>query len=238
MALVELRNVIKTYLDGESGPITALQVTDLRINRGEFVCLAGPSGAGKTTLLNIIGCIDRPTAGRVLIEGRDTAKLRRGQLAGLRRMAFGFVFQSFNLIPVLSAYENVEYVLLLQHVPPAQRRQRVGEALESVGLARLMHKRPGQLSGGQQQRVAAARAIVGRPLLVLADEPTANLDSQTGEELIALFFALQQQSQTTFVFSSHDPAVIQRARRILAMRDGRIVSDPTAVLTTKRSSSA
>jgi len=227
MTLVALCSVSKTYLDGESAPVTALQVSDLVIKRGEFVCLAGPSGSGKTTLLNIIGCIDRPSAGRVLIEGRDTAKLRRGQLASLRRTAFGFVFQSFNLIPVLSAYENVEYVLLLQGVPAAERRQRVGEALARVGLDRLMHKRPGQLSGGQQQRVAAARAIVGRPLLVLADEPTANLDSQTGAELIDLFFALQQQDQTTFVFSSHDPAVIQRARRVLAMRDGRIVSDWT-----------
>ncbi|MEW6290234.1 MAG: ABC transporter ATP-binding protein [Thermodesulfobacteriota bacterium] len=225
MALVELCSVSKTYMDGESTPLTALQATDLVIGRGEFVCLAGPSGAGKTTLLNIIGCIDRPTAGRVLIEGRDSATLRRGQLAGLRRKAFGFVFQSFNLIAVLSAYENVEYVLLLQGVKLSERQRRVGEALESVGLAQLMHKRPGQLSGGQQQRVAAARAIVGRPLMVLADEPTANLDSQTGEGLIDLFFTLQQQYQTTFVFSSHDQAVIHRARRVLAMRDGRIVSD-------------
>ncbi|MEW6517894.1 MAG: ABC transporter ATP-binding protein [Thermodesulfobacteriota bacterium] len=228
MPLVALHSVSKTYLDGESAPVIALQVSDLRIKRGEFVCLAGPSGSGKTTLLNIIGCIDRPSTGRVLIEGRDTAELRRGQLAGLRRTAFGFVFQSFNLIPVLSAYENVEYVLLLQGVPPAARRQRVGEALARVGLDRLMHKRPGQLSGGQQQRVAAARAIVGRPLLVLADEPTANLDSQTGAELLDVFFALQQQYQTTFVFSSHDPAIIRRARRVLAMRDGRIVSDGSA----------
>lgn len=225
MALLELRNVIKTYMDGERSPVTALQATDLLIGPGEFVCLAGPSGAGKTTLLNMMGCIDRPTSGKVLIEGRDTAMLSRGQLARMRRNAFGFVFQSFNLIPVLSAYENVEYVLLLQRVAEAERRQRVRDVLERVGLDRLMDKRPGQLSGGQQQRVAAARAIVGRPLMVLADEPTANLDSKTGEELIDLFSALKQQYQTTFVFSSHDQAVIQRAGRILAMRDGRIVAD-------------
>ena len=230
MALLELRNVVKTYTDGERSPVTALQATDLIIGPGEFVCLAGPSGAGKSTLLNMMGCIDRPTAGKVLIEGRDTATLSRGQLARMRRNAFGFVFQSFNLLPVLSAYENVEYVLLLQGVEEVERRQRVHDVLERVGLGRLMDKRPGQLSGGQQQRVAAARAIVGRPLMVLADEPTANLDSKTGEELIDLFSALKQQYQTTFVFSSHDQAVIQRARRILAMRDGRIIADDSPPL--------
>ena len=230
MALLKLHNVIKTYMDGERSPVTALQATDLLIGPGEFVCLAGPSGAGKTTLLNMMGCIDRPTSGKVLIEGRDTAMLSRGQLARMRRNAFGFVFQSFNLIPVLSAYENVEYVLLLQGVAEDERRQRVRDVLERVGLGRLMDKRPGQLSGGQQQRVAAARAIVGRPLMVLADEPTANLDSKTGEELIDLFSALKQQYQTTFVFSSHDQAVIQRARRILAMRDGRIIADDSPPL--------
>ncbi|MBI5556961.1 MAG: ABC transporter ATP-binding protein [Deltaproteobacteria bacterium] len=225
MALVELRQVMKTYSDGQSSPVTALQATDLLVGPGEFVCLAGPSGAGKTTLLNMIGCIDRPTSGRILIEEKDTATLGRGQLAKIRRRAFGFVFQSFNLIPVLNAYENVEYVLLLQNVEADERRQRVNTALASVGLSRLMDKRPGQLSGGQQQRVAAARAIVSRPLVVLADEPTANLDSKTGEELIDLFAALKQQLQTTFVFSSHDPAVIRRAQRILTLRDGRIMTD-------------
>jgi putative ABC transport system ATP-binding protein len=224
MPLVTLDNVAKTYMD-RGLPVQALQNIDLRIDNGEFTCLAGPSGSGKTTLLNLIGCLDRPSSGAVKILDEQTSRMSRTRLAALRGRTFGFVFQTYNLIPVLTAYENVEYVLLLQGVGSKSRRGRVLDALEGVGLADLAGKRPGQLSGGQQQRVAVARAIVGRPLLVLADEPTANLDSVTAVDLIDLLGQLNTAFGTTFLFSSHDPAVIARAGRIIRLRDGRILAD-------------
>ncbi len=226
MSLIELVNVSKTYRsDGQV--LTALYPTDLLIRKGDFICVAGPSGSGKTTLLNLIGGIDVPTSGRVSIGNRSTTGLSRSAAAALRRTTIGFVFQSFNLIPVLTAFENIEYVLMLQGVAARERAERVGKALASVGLAGLADKRPGELSGGQQQRVAVARAIVGRPMIVLADEPTGSLDSKTGEELITLLESINRQHHTTFIFSSHDPRIINRARRILSLHDGRIVKDHT-----------
>lgn len=219
--LIRLQKVDKIYSD-HGVPVRALQRVDLEIEKGAFVCLAGPSGSGKTTLLNIIGCLDRPSAGEVVIEGKDTAGMSRASLAALRSRMFGFVFQSFNLIPVLTAFENVEYVALLQGIATMERKKRVLQALASVGLADLADKRPGQLSGGQQQRVAVARAVVGRPAIVLADEPTANLDSVTAAALVDLLLQLNRHYSTTFLFSSHDRAVIKRARQVISMRDGRI----------------
>lgn len=227
MSLLRLQNLDKIYSD-KGVPVHALKGIDLVIEKGAFTCLAGPSGSGKTTLLNIAGCLDRPSAGEVVIDGKSTVNMNRAQLAALRSRMFGFVFQLFNLIPVLSAYENVEYVTLLQGHDKKEREKRVAEALAGVGLADLAAKRPGQLSGGQQQRVAVARAIVGRPAVVLADEPTANLDSATAAELIDLLQQLNRRYSTTFLFSSHDPAVIKRARQVIAMRDGQIEPEDIA----------
>ena len=224
MAFIDLQQISKTY-DDRGLPVHALHQTDLEIREGEFVCLAGPSGSGKTTLLNLMGCIDRPSSGILRINGKTVNDLGRRQLAMLRRCTFGFIFQTFNLIPVLSAFENVEYVLLLQGMEKQARHQRVKEVLEKVGLAGMMEKIPGEMSGGQQQRVAVARALAGRPAIILADEPTANLDSHTGESLFDLLRRINRSHNTTFVFSSHDPSIIEKARRVVKMRDGSIVSD-------------
>jgi putative ABC transport system ATP-binding protein len=223
-ALIEVRNVSKIYKQGQV-EVPALREVDLTINRGDFAVLAGPSGSGKTTLLNLVGALDIPTSGSVRLDGKDMGELRGKQLADLRLREIGFVFQAYNLIPVLTAYENAEYVLLLQGVSAAQRRRRVGEVLEEVGIGELATRRPSELSGGQQQRVAVARAIAGRPALVLADEPTANLDSKTGSDLIETMHGLNENHGVTFVFSSHDPKVINHAARLITLEDGRIVSD-------------
>jgi len=222
--VIRLIGVRKEYADGEL-TVTALQSTDLVITRGEFICIAGPSGSGKTTLLNLLGCIDEPSAGKICLIGRMVGTLRRREAALLRRACIGFVFQSFNLIPVLTAFENVEYVLLLKGVPARERLQLVRDVLDRVGLAGLGAKKPRELSGGQQQRVAVARAIVGGPAIVLADEPTANLDSTSGEKLMSLLREINRQRGTTFVFSSHDPRVINSADRIIRLTDGQVVSD-------------
>jgi len=221
LPIARLQGIEKIYTDN-GVPVHALHGIDLEIEKGAFVCLAGPSGSGKTTLLNMAGCLDRPSTGEVVIDGSNTAGMSRTRLAELRGRTFGFVFQSFNLLPVLTAFENVEYVALLQEVEKKERANRVREVLAAVGLAGLEDKRPAQLSGGQQQRVAVARAIVGRPAMVLADEPTANLDSATAAELITLLERINNRHGTTFFFSSHDPAVIGRARQVISMRDGRI----------------
>ncbi|MBI5634388.1 MAG: ABC transporter ATP-binding protein [Nitrospirae bacterium] len=224
MALIELNKVSKTYrIDGLE--LTAFSAESLQINTGEFVCIAGPSGSGKTTLLNLIGAIDLPTAGSVSVSGRVTNGISPAESAQMRLDHIGFIFQSYNLIPVLTAYENVEYVLLLKGASAEERKSRVMAALDSVGLREMMKKLPKEMSGGQQQRVAVARAIVASPPIVIADEPTANLDSATGRELVNLLHRLNQNRGTTFVFSSHDPMVIERADRILTLRDGRIVDD-------------
>lgn len=222
--VVRLEKVSRIYRHGGI-EVAALRDVDLEIRRGEFAALVGPSGSGKTTLLNLIGGLDSPTSGRIWIGEAETTRLSSAQLAQVRLRHIGFVFQEYNLIPVLSALENVEYVMLLQGVPEKDRQARALALLKDLGLEGMEHRRPGELSGGQQQRVAVARAIVSEPLIVLPDEPTANLDSVAGAALLDLMRGLNETKGVTFVFSTHDPMVMQRARRIIRMRDGRIVQE-------------
>ncbi len=205
--------------------VQALTDIDLALHQGEFACLAGPSGSGKSTLLHLIGALDQPTNGTIRFGGRDISKLSGYAGALFRRVAIGFVFQTFNLIPVLTAFENVEYVLLLQGIAAKERRQRVTAMLAAVGLAELAGRRVTELSGGQQQRVAVARALVGNPQLVLADEPTGNLDSATGEAIIRLLRRLNAEYGTTVLYSSHDPRIIAWADRVIELADGHITAD-------------
>lgn len=224
MELVTLEQIRKTYTQGKV-KVTAIDRVDLTVSAGEFLALAGPSGSGKTTLLNIIGGLDMPDSGRVTVAGNDFSTMNAGALARLRLRSIGFVFQSYNLIPVLSAEENVEYIMLLQGVPAKERRDRARQILDDVGLEGLYTRRPSELSGGQQQRVAVARAIVSGPSLVLADEPTANLDSKTGEGLLDLMQAINRERQVTFIFSTHDKMVMGHAGRLVNLKDGRIEND-------------
>lgn len=205
--------------------VRALDAVSLQIAAGEFLAIAGPSGSGKTTLLNLIGCIDSPTAGRILVDGQDTSRLTRRQTADLRRRKIGFVFQSFNLIPVFTAVENVEYPLLLREMSAKDRRRSAIAALDRVGLSSRAAHRPDLLSGGERQRVAVARAIVHQPALVLADEPTANLDTQNATQLIDLMRELNQDFGLTFIFSTHDQRLLEHTPRIIRLCDGRVVSD-------------
>jgi putative ABC transport system ATP-binding protein len=205
--------------------VNALRDLDLVIEPGEFTALAGPSGSGKTTLLNIIGCIDKPDTGRLLLEGEDVTLRSLNSLANFRRDRLGYIFQLFNLIPVLTAYENVEYPLLLTRMTGRERRQRVEKLLQRVGLYDKRKHNPGQLSGGQRQRVAIARALVGSPAAVLADEPTANLDSVTSGEILDLMLELNQENGTVFLFSTHDPRIVSKARRVIRLMDGKILED-------------
>ncbi|NIT35930.1 MAG: ATP-binding cassette domain-containing protein [candidate division Zixibacteria bacterium] len=222
--VVEIQNLHKVYRDGFD--VHALRGVDLDIARGDFMTIAGPSGSGKTTLLNILGGLDRPTEGRVFIEGQEVTAMSRSELADLRRRRLGFVFQSFNLIPVLTARENVEFALILRGVEPNRRRELPQKVLGQVGLDECMReRRPFDLSGGQQQRVAVARAIVGEPAVVLADEPTANLDTENALALLDLMERLNEERQATFIFSTHDPRVMERAKRHVMLRDGEVVSD-------------
>jgi putative ABC transport system ATP-binding protein len=223
-SIVRLKNVTKDY--GRDQALThALRGVNLELEVGEFTAMAGPSGSGKSTLLNIIGGLDRPTAGQVEVDGREINSLSNTQLGLLRRDRLGFIFQSYNLIPVLTALENAEYVLMLQGIPTAERRERVREVLKEVGLEGLENRYPRQLSGGQQQRVAIARAIVSKPALVLADEPTANVDSETGKALLDLMRNLNEEKGVTFFFSTHEEAVMKRARRLLQLEDGVILNN-------------
>ncbi|MBD3871339.1 MAG: ABC transporter ATP-binding protein [Acidobacteria bacterium] len=224
MSTVQCIELCKTYRQGEI-EVTGLDHVDLEIEEGGFVCLSAPSGGGKTTLLNAIGGLDTPDSGEIWLTGDRIDNLKKGELAKLRLHEIGFVFQAYNLIPVLTARENVEFVMEVQGVPAEIRRQKSLEILEEVGLAGLGDRRPAQMSGGQQQRVAVARAIVSQPALVLADEPTANLDSQTAEHLMELFVELNQHHKTTFVIATHDQRVMGYARRVIRMLDGRIVGD-------------
>jgi putative ABC transport system ATP-binding protein len=224
MNIVECRDVKKVYHQGHV-EVTALDGITLAIEQGGFVALAGPSGSGKTTLLNIIGGLDRADEGSVTVAGNDLGAMSEALLAELRLRKVGFVFQSFNLIPVLSAVENVEFGMLLQGVPAAERRERAVAILDDVGLAGLYDRRPSELSGGQQQRVAVARAIVSDPAIVLADEPTANLDSATGKGLLELMLHMNETKQATFIFSTHDKMVMDFARRLVMLRDGKVVED-------------
>lgn len=221
-AQIEIDHVDKIY-DSNGLAVSALTDVTLALDTGDFAVLAGPSGSGKSTLLHIIGALDTPTHGSVRVGGQELVGQSAHFLSRFRLTQIGFVFQAYNLIPVLTAQENVEYPLLLQGVPRPQREARAKELLESVGLSDLRHKRPNEMSGGQQQRVAVARALAGSPQIVLADEPTANLDSATGAALIDLFRNLNEKFRTTFLFASHDPMVIERARRVIRLKDGRIV---------------
>ncbi|MBK9360901.1 MAG: ABC transporter ATP-binding protein [Rubrivivax sp.] len=226
--IVRVEHATKVY-QRDSIPVVALKPTDLEIRRGDFVALVGPSGSGKTTLLNLIGGLDRPTEGRIWIGDVDITALDAKALAEVRLRQIGFVFQEYNLVPVLSALENVEYVMLLQRVGDAERRARAMQQLAELGLAGLEDRRPNELSGGQQQRVAVARAIAARPVIVLPDEPTANLDSASGSALMDMMLRLNEEEGTTFVFSTHDPMVVERARRVIRLRDGSIESDEQKV---------
>jgi putative ABC transport system ATP-binding protein len=222
--VVQARGLVRTYEDN-GVPVQALRGVDLDITSGDFACIAGPSGSGKTTLLNLLGGLDLPTAGSVAIEGTLLGDLSRTQRAELRLHRIGFVFQAYNLIPVFSAAENVEYVLLLQKVPPARRRERVMEVLGALDMEEYADRRPNELSGGQQQRVAVARALAADPAIILLDEPTANLDSENGSRLLDYLERMNGERATTFLFCSHDPMVIQRAHRLIRLRDGRIEED-------------
>src|SRR3954453_4301456 len=221
--VIAVTGVNKTYPLGRIR-VRALSDVALTIGRGDFIALAGPSGSGKTTLLNLIGCIDKPDDGRIVIDDVDVTRIPLHRLASLRRDTLGFIFQTFNLLPVLTAYENVEYPLLLSGVPRRERAERVHRWLAQVGLTDQEKQRPDQLSGGQRQRVAIARAMVANPKLVLADEPTANLDSDTAAHILDLLADLNASTGVTFVFSTHDASVIARAERVVRLRDGRIES--------------
>ena len=226
--IVELKNISKIYQQGEV-EVKAVNDVNLAINKGDFAVLCGPSGSGKTSILNLIGGLDEPTFGDVWLEGVNLANQTNAQLAEIRKNRIGFVFQAYNLIPVMTAYENAAFVLDLQGIKEKERHQRVMQTLAEVGLVGLEHRRPDEMSGGQQQRVAIARAIVTRPAIVLADEPTANVDSHTAESLLDLMQNLNQQHGITFLFSTHDQHVIDRAQRIIQVQDGKIASDDRRV---------
>ena len=224
MAIIEIKNVKRVY-NPDTVPVHALDGVSLRISEGEFTAIVGPSGSGKTTLLNAVGGLDRPTSGTILIDGQNIGELTDNKLIDFRREHIGFVFQAYNLIPVLSAYENAEFVMLLQGVEKEKREKRTIELLEAVGLKDQMQKRPTQLSGGQQQRVAVVRALAPHPRFILADEPTANLDSHSTTQLLDVMARLNEKEKVTFVFSTHDQRVIDRAHRVVTLVDGKIVSD-------------
>ena len=232
MNQAETRDVIVTegvtkVCAADGIPVNALAGIDLTIRSGEFTALMGPSGSGKTTFLNIISGLDAPTKGKVWLSGQVLSDMSGNELSDFRRDNIGFIFQAYNLIPVLTVEENVEYIMLLQRVPKAERHERVTAMLEAVGLQGFADRNPTQLSGGQQQRVAIARAMVSEPKIILADEPTANLDSKTGAELLAMMDSLNLETGVTFVFSTHDPMVMEGARRLITLRDGQIDSDDT-----------
>ncbi|MGD9080696.1 MAG: ABC transporter ATP-binding protein [Desulfobacterales bacterium] len=224
MSIVACMDLNKTYQQGQV-TVQALKDVSLQIDRGEFLAIAGPSGSGKTTLLNMIGGLDLIDSGSIFVDGEAFESLSQSQLANLRLHKIGFVFQAYNLIPVLSAIENVEYVMLLQGRPSQERRERARAILDDVGLKDQYDRRPAALSGGQQQRVAVARAIVSNPSIVLADEPTANLDSKTGQGLLEMMKQMNAEKQITFIFSTHDRMVMDYAHRLIKLRDGRLVDD-------------
>ena len=222
MALIKLSSVKKIYQDGEIA-VKALRGVNLEVAEGEFATVYGPSGSGKTTLLNLVGALDKPTSGRVQINGSSIGELNKNELALLRRNNIGFIFQSYNLIPVLTAYENVEFALkIADGKKVSKNKEKAIRILEDVGLGDMLSRRPNELSGGQKQRVAIARALVKEPRLVLADEPTANLDSETSKEVLELMLRMNQELKTTFIFSTHDPMVMDYASRLLEIRDGSI----------------
>ena len=224
--VIVTEGVTKVYA-ADGIPVNALNGVDLTINSGEFTAVVGPSGSGKTTLLNIISGLDTPTAGKVWLSGKVLSAMSGNELSDFRRDNIGFVFQAYNLIPVLTVEENVEYIMLLAGVPKAERHERVIAMLKAVGLTGVANRMPTQLSGGQQQRVAIARAMVSEPTIILADEPTANLDSKTGADLLDMMNRLNAETGMTFIFSTHDPMVMESARRLITLRDGQIDTDET-----------
>jgi len=224
MNIIEIKNLSKVY-DEKTIPVYALNGVDLAFKQGEFTCIVGPSGSGKTTMLNLLGGLDSPSGGVIMIDGTDITALKSRPLIDFRLRNIGFVFQSFNLIPVLTAKENVEFIMQLQGINPKERDLRTLELLESVGLGEKINTRPNKLSGGQQQRVAVARALASKPKFILADEPTANLDSKSAENLLEIMEKLNREENITFIFSTHDSRVVAKARRVVTLEDGKIVSD-------------
>ncbi len=224
MEIIKVENVEKIYQDN-GVPVHALRGIDLAVNKGDYIVIAGPSGSGKTTLLNVMGTLDVPTKGQVFLEGNDVSQKKAKELSEIRLTKLGFVFQAYNLIPVLTSVENIEFAMLLRGISAKERHQKALTVMEELGIAELKDKMPNKMSGGQQQRVAVARAIVNDPVIVLADEPTANLDSKTGDVLLDLMERMNKEKNITFIFSSHDKQVIDRAKRLLILKDGLIVED-------------
>ena len=224
MNVIETNKLVKTYQQGEV-QVNALNDVSINFKQGEFTAIVGPSGSGKTTFLNAIGGLDIPDSGKVIINSTDITQLKSNQLIDFRLRNIGFVFQAYNLIPVLTAKENVEFIMLMQGDSVKERKSRAEELLHAVGLSQQMDRRPGQLSGGQQQRVAVARALASKPQFVLADEPTANLDSSSTANLLDIMYELNQNENMTFIFSTHDQRVIDRAKRIITLEDGKVISD-------------
>lgn len=222
--ILRTENVMKTYMSGEI-EVTALHKINIAIKKGEFTAIAGPSGSGKSTLLNLLSGLDRPSNGKVFIDQKPISDMSGNQLSDFRRDHIGFIFQSYNLIPVLTVKENIEYIMLIQGVPEAERAERVNDVLKDVGLTTMGNRRPAQLSGGQQQRVAIARAVVSRPSIILADEPTANLDSVTADNLIDMMRSLNETKGITFLFSTHDKRIMDHSKRLIILKDGNIDSD-------------
>jgi putative ABC transport system ATP-binding protein len=223
MALIETKSLTKTYLSGKNIVSQALNGIDLTIDQKEFVAIAGPSGSGKSSLLHLLGALDTPTEGRIIFDGKDITQTPLSQLSCFRLRFIGFVFQSYNLLPTLTALENVEYIMLLQGLTRADRQARAKKILDRVGLDDFLHRFPTEMSGGQQQRVAVARAIASEPKVVIADEPTANLDSKTASSLMELMRELNEEKGITFVFSTHDKIIMEKAKRLITLKDGKIV---------------
>jgi putative ABC transport system ATP-binding protein len=221
MEIIRTEKLEKTYQDN-GVPVYAIKGVDLRIDKGEFLVIAGPSGSGKTTLLNLLGALDKPTNGKVIFENEDLTQKDKNQLSYLRLHKLGFIFQAYNLIPVLSALENIEFSMMLLGIPESERESKALVLMDELGIKELAHKRPNDMSGGQQQRVAVARAIVNNPTMVLADEPTANLDSVTAGHLLDLMEKMNNEKRITFIFSSHDKQVMDRSKRLVVLKDGRI----------------
>ncbi|MDD5457445.1 MAG: ABC transporter ATP-binding protein [Candidatus Margulisbacteria bacterium] len=223
MSFVRMENVNKIYTQGKNVQTQALNNVNLEINEGDFIAISGPSGSGKTTLLNIVGGLDNPSSGHVFLNEINITHLKEKQLAKIRLNNIGFIFQAYNLIPVLTAFENIEYIMMLQKVSPKQRRERVQKIADELEIGDLLNKKPNDMSGGQQQRVAVARAVVSRPKLILADEPTANLDSINAEKLLEIMKKLNEEDKVTFIFSTHDPLVMKKAKKQIVLKDGKIV---------------
>ena len=221
MEIIRTENLTKTY-DDDGVPVHAIKGIDLKVNKGEYIVIAGPSGSGKTTLLNLLGTLDKPSSGKIFYENEDMTLKSRKLLSDFRLKKFGFIFQAYNLIPVLTVLENIEFSLMLLGISEKERRQRALALMEELEIAELADKKPNEMSGGQQQRAAAVRAIINNPSVVLADEPTANLDTKTGENLMNLLKRMNKEKNITFIFSSHDQIVIDRAERLIILKDGAI----------------